>query len=43
MCSCTNDYYGHNCDSEYYFIMYIKTIFAQPTNYKSSEYVNGPK
>ena len=43
MCHCTNDYYGGTCDSKYYIMMCIKTIFAQSTNYKSSDYVNGVK
>ena len=43
MCRCPIEYYGINCDSEYYFMMYIKAIFAQSTNYKSSCYVNGAK
>ena len=43
ICVCTKDYYGGLCESEYYSLTYIKTIFAQTTNYKSSDYVNGAK
>ena len=43
LCHCRKDYYGGTCDSEYYIMMYIKTLFAQSTNYKSSDYVNGAK
>ena len=43
LCFCTNDYFGTKCDREYYFIMYIKTIFAQSTNNESSDCGNGAK
>ena len=33
LCVCNDDYFGTNCDSEYYFMMYIKPMFAYSTNY----------
>ena len=41
MCVCTKDYFGSKCDSEYYFMMDIKTILAHSTNFNSNDYVNG--
>ena len=41
VCFCTKDYFGAKCDREYYFMMYIQTIFAQLRNYTNSDYVNG--